>query len=241
MTRQWTGFGAAQDKTAALEKWITLASTPDVPLSFKARAHSSLGNAWLDRAWESSPRAIDIGCLYKAGHNANEAVGLGLISPMALQVASAIEGQGFRRAEDNHFPEHRTEKFEQLTDLWEAWDVRKAEITEENLKREAKMSKNPPNYFCAAEDCGIVATRKSALKRCAGGCPPAFKPSYCSKDCQKTVRFPSHTRGDGADLLYRIGNTTGRSANRMLQNRVFSGSAIRARLSLSLVLGAVAP
>ena len=47
--------------------------------------------------------------------------------------------------------------------------MHKAEIAQEELKREAKMSKDPLSYFCAAEDCGIVATRKSAPKRCGGG------------------------------------------------------------------------
>jgi len=159
--------------------------------------------------------------LYDAGSCANKAVALGLISTVTLDVAEEIEEMGFRRPEDNKSPQYSTARFEELTDLWEALDARDAERAEENQKREAKVSKDPLGYFCAAEDCGIVVTKKSTLRRCAGECPSAFKPSYCSKDCQKTVRFPPHTRVDGADLLYRIGNITGRRANRMLQNRVF--------------------
>jgi hypothetical protein len=132
---------------------------------------------------------LNIAYLYDAGKNANEAVALGLISPAVLAVASRIESEGFRRPEENRFPEHSTEKFEVLTDLWEALDVRTAEMAEEKLKREVKVSKDPLGYFCAAEECGIVATKKSTLWRCGGGCPPAFKPSYCSKYCQTVVCF----------------------------------------------------
>jgi len=190
--RQWTGFGALQDKTGAIATWIALASSRDeVPLSLKARACSCLAKAWLDRAQESGPGTMNVGHLYHAGNSANQAAALGLISPMVLQVASAIESTGLRRPDDNRFPEHSTERFERLTDLWEAWDVRTVEIAEEEQQREAKASKDPLSYFCAAEDCWIVARKKSALRRCGGGCPPVFKPSYCSKDCQKAVRLVS--------------------------------------------------
>ena len=195
LARQWTGYGAPRDKPAAAARWTVLANyQEDVPLSLRARAHSSLARGWLDLAVEGGPGTLNIRYLSDAGHSANEAVALGLISPAVLAVASRIESAGFRRPEDNKFPEHSTEQFERLTDLWEALDTRTAEMAEEDLKREVKVSKNPLSYFCAAEDCGIVATKKSTLRRCGGGCPPAFKPSYCSKYCQKAVRFLSRTR-----------------------------------------------
>ena len=151
-----------------------------------------LARGWFDQAHENSPGTLNINYLYDAGDNANEAAALGLISPAVLMVVVRIESVGFRRPEDNKFPEHSTERFERLTDLWEALDARSAEMAEENLKREAKVSKDPLGYSCAAEDCGIVATKKSTLWRCGGGCPPVFKPSYCSKYCQKAVCFLSH-------------------------------------------------
>ncbi|CAL1699049.1 unnamed protein product, partial [Somion occarium] len=46
-------------------------------------------------------------------------------------------------------------------------------------------SKAPNAYRCAAPGCGIEGTKKSALLKCAGKCPPDVKPSYCSKECQK--------------------------------------------------------
>ena len=137
-------------------------------------------------------------------------------------VASKIESLGFRRPEDNKSPEHDTERFELLADLWEALDARKAEMAEESSKREAKVSKDPLSYFCAAEDCGIVPTKKSTLRKCAGGCPLVFKPSYCSKYCQKTVRSRSRVPNNGSLFaLHRIGNIINRSADRTLQNRAF--------------------
>ena len=102
----------------------------------------------------SCTNTMDIGHLYNAGHCANEAVALGLISPATLMVASRIESAGFRRPEDNKFPEQSTERFERLTDLWETLDARKAEMAEEKSKRDAKVSKDPLSYFCAADDCG---------------------------------------------------------------------------------------
>ena len=190
LLRQWTGYGAPKEKPAALAMWIFLAfHQEDIPLPLKARAHSSLARGYLDLATENALQQLNIERLYDAGNSANEAVTLGLISPAALAVASRIESAGFRRPEDNRFPEYSTERFERLTDLWAAFDVRKAEMAEEDSRREAKVSRDALSYFCTAEDCGIVATKKSTLKRCGGKCPPAFKPSYCSKYCQTAVGF----------------------------------------------------
>lgn len=157
----------------------------------RARAYSSLAKGWLDRAEkglasETLNRYIR---LYDAGYSANEAVALELTSRATLDVARKIESVGLGRPEDGKFPKDATERFERLTDLWEALDVSGAEIAAENLKREAKLSKSPLGYFCAAQDCGIAAAKKSTLWRCSGGCPPALKPHYCSKECQIVVRF----------------------------------------------------
>jgi len=65
--------------------------------------------------------------------------------------------------------------------------MRMAEVNKAAAKRDAKVSKAPLKYVCAADDCGIQATKKSGLLRCAGKCPVVYKPSYCSKECQKMV------------------------------------------------------
>jgi len=148
-------------------------------------------------------------------------------------IAVRIEAVGFRRPEDNKFPEHSTERFERLTDLWETLDARSAEMAEENLKREVKVSKDPLCYSCAAEDCGIMATKKSTLWRCGGGCPPVFKPSYCSKYCQKAVCFFSHVLNNIVYLPRRIGDIIGRTVDRTLRNPVLVRLIVRAGQMLS--------
>ena len=85
-------------------------------------------------ACEKIPRTSQIDDLYRAANSANEAVALGLISPVTLKVAYETERWGFRPPEDNRFPRHSTERFGRLTDLWEALDARKAEMAEEDLK-----------------------------------------------------------------------------------------------------------
>lgn len=219
------------DKPAAAAGWMFVASyQQDVPVPLKARAYSLLARGWLDIAQENAPASLNISHLYDAGNCANEAVALGLISPAILMVAVRIESLGFRRPEDNKFPEHSTERFERLTDLWEALDARKAELAEESSRREAKVSKDPLSYFCAAEGCGIVATKKSTLRRCGGGCPRDFKPSYCSKYCQTAVRS-LFLHPEQRYLLpgpSRIASAIDHTVDQALQNRAFVQMTIRA-------------
>ena len=197
-----------------------MSTREDVPLSLKARAYSCLAKGWLDRACKKGP-TISVDHLYDAGTSANEAVALGLISEVALIVAESIQSSGFRLREGSKHPEESTERFEQLIDLWEALDARDAERAEAKLKKEEKVMRDPLGYFCAAEDCGIVATKKSTLWRCGGGCPRVLKPSYCSKDCQVAVRFLFIPRViNGAYLPYRIGSIIDCSADRALPYRV---------------------
>lgn len=186
-SREWTGYGAPKNRDSALERWACLVSSePDAPRGIKARAHSCLAAGWFERATEDNKR-WNIDSLYRAGNNANESISLGLISPGALRAGFSIETQGFRRHEDNRFPGLNTDRFERLTELWEAIDARKEEVNKASAKRDAKVSRSPLKYVCSAEDCGIQATKKSGLLRCAGKCPVVFKPSYCSKECQKMV------------------------------------------------------
>jgi len=166
MDRQWTGFGASQDKSGALTTWTTILSfREDIPPSLEARAHSSLAKGWLGLAHGKGFATLDVDRLYNAGNSANEAVALGLVSGATLIVAESIKFAGLRRPEDNR------ERFEELTYLWKALDIRDAEVAEEKSKRDGKLSKDPLGYFCAAEDCGIMVTKKSTLRKCGGNCP----------------------------------------------------------------------
>jgi len=231
MARQWTGYGTPRDKPGAFLTWTTLASfREDARPSLRARACSSLAKVWLDRAHKKglSNATLNIGHLYDTGNNANEAVALGLTSHTTLQVAKRIESAGLRRPEDGKFPEGTTERFERLTNLWEALDMRDAEAAGEMLKREGKLFKDPMGYSCAAEDCGIMGTKKYTLRSCSGGCPRALRPHYCSKECQKVVRFFSRTSNNGAHLPCRTGNTINRFADRMLRYRALFQLIVRA-------------
>ena len=177
-----------------------MSSSQNVPRRIKARAHSCLAAGWFERATEDHKR-WNIDSLYRAGSNANETILLGLISPGALRAGFSIESQGFRRQEDNRFPGLNTDRFERLTELWEAIDMRKEEVNKASAKRDAKVCRAPLKYVCSAEDCGIQATKKSGLLRCAGKCPVVFKPSYCSKECQKMVRSSSLSVPFGFPML----------------------------------------
>lgn len=231
-TREWTGYGTLQNRDSALARWSLLASTaPDVPHRIKAQAYSCLATGWFDRAIED-PERWNIDALYRAGISANEAVSLGLISPGALRAGFSIDHQGFRRPEENRFPEVDTGMFERLTDLWEAIDMRMAEVNKVTAKRDAKVSKAPLQYVCAARDCGIQATKKSGLLRCGGKCPMPFKPSYCSKECQKMVRCPSSVLDFPiySCLPYRTGNAINRFVGPTLQSRACFRSTPKTKL-----------
>jgi len=188
-TREWTGYGTPENRDSAIERWSFLTSSaPNIPRRIKARAHSCLAAAWFDQATED-PERWNIDSLHRAGSNANEAVSLGLTGSGGLKVGFSIESQGFRRPEDNRFPGLNTDRFERLTELWEAIDTHTADVERASAKGDGKVSKAPLKYVCSAEDCGIQATKKMGLLRCAGKCPVVFKPSYCSKECQKMVCF----------------------------------------------------
>ena len=153
-----------------------------VPLPLRARAYS-LAKGWLDQSKGNGPTGSYIECLYDAGNSANEAVALGVVSEAALFVAEGIESAGFRRPEDNKYPEHSTERFERLTDLWEVLDARDAKEAKEKLRREDKLSKDPLAFFCAAADCGIMATKRSTLRKCGGECPRGDI-IYCNRNLE---------------------------------------------------------
>jgi len=107
--------------------------------------------------------------------------------------------------------------------------MRKEEMDRVSAKRDAKVSRDPSKYVCSAKDCGIQATKKSGLLRCAGKCPLAFKPSYCSKECQKMVLlFYFSLLSPFANLLHRTGNGISCFVNPTLRDRAWIHSMPRA-------------
>ena len=197
MNRLFTGCNVEKNDTEALVWWLRLADStlpghiPNVPRSLRARAFSCLAHAQWDARIANGGQAWNIDSVYRACFFANGAAALGFTTPEVLAVAAGTERAGFRNKEDAQArfgPIENLERFEKLEDLWEALDKRKAEVEREDARQAAKEAKNPNAYSCAAEGCGIEATSKSGLMRCAGPCPLATKPAYCSKECQRQVR-----------------------------------------------------
>jgi hypothetical protein len=189
----WTGCGATKDEDGALDWWkkITDPTHPEYVSSasrpMRTKALSCMANAYLERS-NIDKETLQIDDLYRAGELADACASYGLITPIVLFIGTRIETVGLRRQADCRFRGTDTTRFEMLEFLWAALEARNAEIQAEKQKRDAKASKAPNLYQCAADRCGIEATKKSGLSRCSGPCLPDVKPSYCSKDCQRAVR-----------------------------------------------------
>jgi hypothetical protein len=116
------------------------------------------------------------------------------------------------------YPDY-TQAYEKLEFLWAALDARDAEIGAGKRKRDVKTSKSRNLYQCTAERCGIDATTKSGLSQCAGPCLPDIKPSFSSKDCQRTVRFCASNPVRVTDNSVRIGRGTWSYARVIRRNK----------------------
>ena len=75
----------------------------------------------------------------------------------------------------------------QFADLWRALEKREEELIAEERAKRGKKAKNTND--CAAEGCMVRGVPTGTLKACAGKCPQALKPWYCTKACQKKVWF----------------------------------------------------
>lgn len=163
----------------------------DVPRSIRARAWSCTAFAWDEFSTYPDRKSTNLDYVYRAAYCADWAARLGLVSPAALALAAKIvewrASERFANADPMLSLKHS--RYEELTFLWKALEDRDKECEAESAKREAKTARQPGLYRCAADGCGIESTSKSGLMRCSGKCPPALKPSYCSKECQKKVRF----------------------------------------------------
>lgn len=119
-----------------------------------------------------------------AAHHANESIKLGLDSPIVLSVGMKIRQIGEVLGVDVQLTVTRGKLFRPL---WCAVSRRYEELYEEERSRARKTNRNPNEYVCAAEGCGIGGERRAALLECSGRCPRDLKPHYCSKQCQKRV------------------------------------------------------
>ncbi|KAI0630470.1 hypothetical protein C8Q77DRAFT_1133222 [Trametes polyzona] len=121
-----------------------------------------------------------------AVHHANQSTKLGLVSPIVLEVGLMMREVGAQLGVDLA----QMSRTRLYRPLWRAITTRIEEIYEEERKKQSKVQRNPNEYVCAAEGCGVRAESRAALKSCAGKCPPDLKPHYCSKECQKRVSIP---------------------------------------------------
>jgi hypothetical protein len=190
----WSGCGIEQDKDGAMAWWGKIVDPPrseqssHVSRRTQTRALSCLAVAFLERS-RVGQDGIQIDHLYRAGKLADMAASLGFVSPSMLGVAQRIEQTGFRRQADCRIKGVDTTRYEELNFLWEAFEAHRARLRAKDQQQDNKVSKAPNLYRCAAEGCGIEATSKSGLSRCAGPCLVENKPSYCCKACQISVRM----------------------------------------------------
>ncbi|GJE99801.1 zinc finger MYND domain-containing protein [Phanerochaete sordida] len=124
-----------------------------------------------------------LGLLSGAVEAANGAAELGLFSRATLGAGTTFEEAGLRhggsgaRASDPD--ESRRMRAAGCDAFWRGYD-RRTKV----YSRKAAPKLEEERFACDA-GCGIVASKSSAVKRCAGKCPTMFKPVYCSKSCQK--------------------------------------------------------
>ncbi|KAI0641064.1 hypothetical protein C8Q79DRAFT_1107076 [Trametes meyenii] len=119
--------------------------------------------------------------LYVSAMYADAAAALGLVTPAVLGMGEYLTRIGGRDGMDLR----KSGRYARLGNMWRVFEVRVCKWKEEQHKRAVKIAKAPNAYTCAAPGCGICAKQKKGLMRCAGRCPVARKPHYCSKECQK--------------------------------------------------------
>ena len=122
-----------------------------------------------------------------AGH-ANESVKLGLVSRAVLTVGLTLRDLGESFGVDVSKMPDGAKRFRPL---WRevARCVEDIYKEEREMRRVSEGDAGGGEFACAAEGCDVRREQKSALRSCAGKCPPDLKPSYCSKECQKKVRI----------------------------------------------------
>ncbi|CAL1699048.1 unnamed protein product [Somion occarium] len=184
--RKWTGCGTTEDREAAERWWIRILRAVDdpecsVPRKVRVHAASCLAASQWEKRIVDDGDTWNVDCVSRAAFFANEAISYGFTSPSTLYV-----GAGIRRLLNTpRIPGVDYNRFDEFSFSFEAIAKRDEEVVEIASRREAKVSKAPNAYHCATPGCGIEATKKSGLLRCAGKCPAELKPSYCSKECQR--------------------------------------------------------
>ncbi|KAJ7857432.1 hypothetical protein B0H14DRAFT_2578324 [Mycena olivaceomarginata] len=107
----------------------------------------------------------------RAGTHAELAAKMGLgTAPAVIMLGRTLHR--FRHGEHKETPG-------KWTDFWAAVDTCPAEVQAELHKEDAKRFVRPSRYKCAAPGFPVEASKGSA-----GKCEDAYKPRYCTKECQ---------------------------------------------------------
>ena len=187
------------DQTEAQRLWIRALTTLDslgdpspTTKMLRARLFSCVATMLWRVGFSHSLGILHIDALEVAGFCSNEAASLGFISPTVLVVGGIMKGLIESPTEALN---HRIQGWKRFELIFAAVEKRNKDLDRRESHHETKVMATPNAYQCAAPGCGIEATKKSGLLRCAGKCPLEFKPSYCSKECQKAVsRVPSYQK-----------------------------------------------
>ncbi|KAJ7226992.1 hypothetical protein GGX14DRAFT_693078 [Mycena pura] len=164
------------DTALAKKYWMKIVASPKASPRNKATAHAHL-IACTGILFGPEGRSINLGDCMRAGEHAELAAQGGLGSaPYVLLLGKTL--RGFRHGE------HK-EAFGKWKHFWSAFDARDAEYQTELDQQAAKRSVRPSRYKCAAAGCPVEALKGHMLRSGAGKCEEAYKPSYCTKECQR--------------------------------------------------------
>ena len=137
------------------------------------------------------PTAVRMGiglppCTYflLAVHHANESVRRGLVSFAVLAVGSKIRQMGESLGVD---VERAAREGKRYRPLWQVV----SQYYEEIFKRHCKTEGDQNVPVCSADGCQVRGGKSQVLRACGGRCSANFKPSYCSRECQRKVRVCS--------------------------------------------------
>ncbi|KAJ7127440.1 hypothetical protein C8R43DRAFT_1134698 [Mycena crocata] len=197
-----------------LEQNSALAEGPPAPTVIGA-AHAQLiiftGIITEDGGPGPSTRLTDLNA---ARAHAELAANAGLSpAPNVLKLGKILQNQRAR--------EHK-ELLVQWTHFWSAVDGWAADRQATLDKESARKVARPSRFKCAAPGCPIEASTGKLLRACGGKCEDAYKPRYCTKECQK-ADWTNHKPmcKPGLEAALKLESTT-RTPSSRIRRRAFS-------------------
>lgn len=195
LSRKYTGYTTDLNKDVAMNLWtkvFMMSKTPEKQV-FAARAACFIADHY-EAAFNEDFSTTH---LYRAVEYAAYAVILGCTAPAVLAVAQLYR-RVLSRPDLNELLSPEGLAYLKLQEtqwypLFDLFDRRQKVCHEADERREAKERMKPNAYRCAKDGCPVRATSQMGLKRCSGPCPEEYKPSYCSKECQRIVSRRTHS------------------------------------------------